>query len=204
MLALALAAHGLRRRSLSTSGACTYVDEQSVRQRQHTHANAGRRRPLTLSAGAVAAAVVGFVHMVCGARFGGSLIVFYLTGSRVRTAPVLHSMALERAQAVQCATWSMFSKAEACFLVAAHEVRSGAQGAAGGRLQGGRTAHRHPGVATGVALWLDMTLPKAEASRFAWNTRLAQICLASTAHPVLACLRLSELRDLPRVAGHSS
>ena len=48
-------------------------------------------RSVPCCAGAIAAAVVGFVHMACGARFGGSLIVFYLTGSRVRgCACVVH------------------------------------------------------------------------------------------------------------------
>ena len=33
--------------------------------------------------GAIAAAAMGFLHMACGLRFGTSLILFYLTGSKV-------------------------------------------------------------------------------------------------------------------------
>ena len=40
-------------------------------------------RRYALRSGAIAAALIGFVHMALGTRFGGSLIVFYLTGSRV-------------------------------------------------------------------------------------------------------------------------
>ena len=49
----------------------------------------GKQNNSVLAAGAGAAFIVGTVHFICGLRFGLTLILFFLSASRVRVTYVL-------------------------------------------------------------------------------------------------------------------